>query len=68
MKISTQRLIDRWLGQVLCALLSFVWRLTRRFAATPTADDTRPPRVLIILLSEMGSVVLAGPMLSLIHI
>ena len=62
MNISTQRRIDRWLGQVLCALLSLAWRLSRFFQAAPVRDDTRPPRVLIILLSEMGSVVLAGPM------
>lgn len=61
MKIQTQRWIDRWLGQLLCALLS-VWA---RFALLlrPAQPLAREPRhILVILLSEMGSVVLAGPM------
>lgn len=61
MKIQTQRWIDRWLGQLLCALLS-VWA---RFAVwlRPAQPLAREPRhILVILLSEMGSVVLAGPM------
>ena len=62
MKISTQRLIDRWLGQVLCALLSVWWRISRRWAPTERPHPQRQLRVLVILLSEMGSVVLAGPM------
>ena len=62
MKISTQRLIDRWFGQVLCAALSLWWRLMRLGASSQAPDASRPPRVLVILLSEMGSVVLAGPM------
>jgi ADP-heptose:LPS heptosyltransferase len=62
MKISTQRLIDRWLGQVLCGLLSVWWRWSRRWASTERPHPHRQLRVLVILLSEMGSVVLAGPM------
>lgn len=61
MKIQTQRWIDRWLGQLLCGVVS-VWA---RLAALgrPAAQLPRAPRhILIILLSEMGSVVLAGPM------
>ncbi len=61
MKLQTQRWIDRWLGQLLCAVVS-VWA---RFMAPgrPGAQLTREPRhILVILLSEMGSVVLAGPM------
>ena len=61
MKLQTQRWIDRWLGQLLCAVVS-VWA---RFMAPgrPDAQLTRQPRhILVILLSEMGSVVLAGPM------
>ena len=61
MKLQTQRLIDRWLGQLLCSLvsgwvgLSSLWR---KPAVMP--QDAR--HILVILLSEMGSIVLAGPM------
>ena len=61
MKLQTQRWIDRWLGQLLCGVLS-IWA---RFSKTskPGAQLPREPRhILVILLSEMGSVVLAGPM------
>jgi ADP-heptose:LPS heptosyltransferase len=61
MKVQTQRWIDRWLGQLLCGVVS-VWA---RFAARwrPVPHLSREPRhILVILLSEMGSVVLAGPM------
>jgi ADP-heptose:LPS heptosyltransferase len=61
MKLQTQRWIDRWVGQVLCGVVSLWARLlgTRQ----PRVDATREPRhILVILLSEMGSIVLAGPM------
>lgn len=59
MKLQTQRWIDRWVGQLLCAAVSLWARCVDRGAATPGS----PPRhILVILLSEMGSVVLAGPM------
>jgi ADP-heptose:LPS heptosyltransferase len=61
MKLQTQRWIDRWVGQVLCGVVSLWARLvgTRQ----PRVDATRTPRhILVILLSEMGSIVLAGPM------
>ncbi len=61
MKLQTQRWIDRWLGQLLCGVLSIWVRLLTLGRAQPTL--ARPPRhILVILLSEMGSVVLAGPM------
>lgn len=63
MKLQTQRWIDRWIGQLLCGGVS-VWA---RCAALvrPAATLPREPRhILVILLSEMGSVVLAGPMFS----
>ena len=61
MKIQTQRWIDRWLGQLLCGVVSAWARLTQ--FGQPVAQLPREPRhILIILLSEMGSVVLAGPM------
>ena len=61
MKVQTQRWIDRWLGQLLCRVLSGWARFSSLLS--PAAQPLRAPRhILIILLSEMGSVVLAGPM------
>lgn len=64
MKIQTQRAIDRWVGVPLCAALSLADRIRRRFTGPePAAAHSAPPRrILIILLSEMGSLVLASPM------
>lgn len=60
MKLQTQRWIDRWVGQALCAVVSF-W--AHIFSSHPTVQSRQTPRnILVILLSEMGSVVLAGPM------
>ena len=57
MKIDAQRAIDRWAGVPICALLSLAERLLpRRTPAVP------PRNVLVVLLSEMGSLVLAQPM------
>jgi ADP-heptose:LPS heptosyltransferase len=61
MKLQTQRWIDRWVGQVLCAAVSLWARLLGTHS--PKAGTTQAPRhILVILLSEMGSIVLAGPM------
>ena len=61
MKVDTQRWIDRWVGQVLCRVVSLWVRLTRR--GQPGAQlGSAPSHILVILLSEMGSIVLAGPM------
>jgi len=61
MKLQTQRWIDRWLGQLLCSVLSVWARFSQR--GKPAVQLPREPRhILVILLSEMGSVVLAGPM------
>jgi len=57
MKLQTQRWIDRWVGQTLCAGLSLWARLMPAHRISP-----QPKQILVILLSEMGSVVLAGPM------
>jgi len=60
MKLQTQRWIDRWAGQALCAAVS-LW--ARFFAPKVQQKIARQPNhILVILLSEMGSVVLAGPM------
>jgi ADP-heptose:LPS heptosyltransferase len=59
MKLQTQRFIDRWLGQLLCGVVSVWVRWTQR---TPAALPQQANNILVILLSEMGSIVLAGPM------
>jgi ADP-heptose:LPS heptosyltransferase len=57
MNIKVQRAIDRYVGVPVCALLSLAERLFGR------KRPTHPPRkILVILLSEMGSLVLAHPM------
>jgi ADP-heptose:LPS heptosyltransferase len=61
MKIQTQRFIDRWVGQLLCGAVSAWVRLTGLFGA-PARMPQQPKNILVILLSEMGSIVLAGPM------
>lgn len=61
MKLQTQRWIDRWLGQLLCAALS-LWVRIVTWGRRPAVMAAEPHHILVILLSEMGSVVLAGPM------
>src|ERR1035441_3612737 len=57
MNIQFQHAVDRFVGVPIRALLSLLARLGRRPRATPV-----PSRLLVILLSEMGSLVLAQPM------
>jgi ADP-heptose:LPS heptosyltransferase len=54
--------VDRVVGVPICALLSLFDRL---FGAAPPAQN--PRRILVILLSEMGSLVLAYPMFARIR-
>ena len=61
MKLQTQRFIDRWVGQLLCGIVSAWVRLTSALAK-PAQISKVPKNILVILLSEMGSIVLAGPM------
>jgi ADP-heptose:LPS heptosyltransferase len=61
MNLQTQRFIDRWAGQLLCAGVSAWVRLTGLFSA-PAQLQPQAKNILVILLSEMGSIVLAGPM------
>ena len=61
MKLQTQRFIDRWVGQLLGGVVSAWVRFTSLFSAPPQLAIA-PKNVLVILLSEMGSIVLAGPM------
>ena len=59
MNINFQRAVDRVAGVPICAALSLLEKLRGGFVA----DKTAPPRrILIVLLSEMGSLVLAQPM------
>jgi lipopolysaccharide heptosyltransferase II len=54
MKVERQRKIDRVVGKVICRILSVI----------PKKDGSaaEPSRILVILLSEMGSLLLAKPM------
>jgi ADP-heptose:LPS heptosyltransferase len=57
MNINFQRAVDRYAGVPICALLSLVNRVVSN-----EPDGTPPRNILVILLSEMGSLVLAHPM------
>ena len=63
MNIDLQRWVDRWVGIPLCALVSGVDAVTRLFKTKTAATTAAAPRaIVIILLSEMGSLVLAHDM------
>ncbi|MSQ66534.1 MAG: glycosyltransferase family 9 protein [Limnohabitans sp.] len=63
MNIHTQRRIDAWVGPLLCGLVSLWGKCFGR-----TVDRQQPvQQVLVIMLSEMGSMVLAGPMFARIQ-
>jgi len=57
MEIEIQRKIDRIAGKAICRLLSLFPRKKEKGGIT-----TSSPKILVILLSEMGSLVLAHPM------
>jgi ADP-heptose:LPS heptosyltransferase len=59
MNINVQRWIDRWVGIALCAAVSALDAVTLRFKTKANAE---PRAIVIILLSEMGSLVLAHDM------
>jgi len=59
MKIEFQRNVDRIFGKLICRVLSVFYRKDKTLP-----PDHAPKRILIILLSEMGSLVLAHPMFS----
>ncbi|MEO6015894.1 MAG: glycosyltransferase family 9 protein, partial [Polaromonas sp.] len=61
MNINVQRWIDRWVGIPLCAAVSAVDAVSRRFRQVDNADQA-PRAIVVILLSEMGSLVLAHDM------
>ncbi len=60
-----QRFVDRYLGVPICAALTF-FELIRPARAAP-ALASGSARVVVILLSEMGSLVLAQPMFDLLR-
>ena len=67
MRVEVQRAVDRAVGVPLCALLSgwdALWRRLRGLAPSTreVAAARAPRRILVVLLSEMGSLVLAYPM------
>lgn len=61
MNINLQRFIDRWAGIPLCAAVSGIDALMRRFRPVQVSDKA-PRAIVVILLSEMGSLVLANDM------
>jgi len=60
LNINFQRAVDRLAGVPICALLTLLDRLRGLFGCA--RPQSPPRRILIILLSEMGSLVLAHPM------
>ena len=61
LNIDFQRAVDRIAGVPICALLSGIERLRRALFGSPVFA-AQPKRILIVLLSEMGSLVLAQAM------
>lgn len=61
MNIQFQRTVDRVVGKPVCAALSLIERARGLFADVPQPQPA-PRRILIVLLSEMGSLVLASSM------
>jgi ADP-heptose:LPS heptosyltransferase len=57
MNVSFQRNVDRFAGTIICRILSLL-----PGAGSEPPASMRPTRILVILLSEMGSLVLAQPM------
>jgi len=57
MKIETHRRIDHYVGTIICRIFSAYYKF---FKKEPRPDQTK--RILIVLLSEMGALVLAYPM------
>ena len=60
MKVNSMRLLDRWVGSPISALLTVVRKLVDVFRAEP---DGPPKRILFIKLVEQGATVIAEPAL-----
>lgn len=61
MNINVQRWVDRWVGIPLCAAVSAVDAVLNRLKPA-TRPEAEPRAIVVILLSEMGSLVLAHDM------
>ncbi len=57
MKVNTQRLIDRTIGTIICRIFSLFYRFFKK-----ESNPAEIEKILVILLSEMGALVLAAPM------
>ena len=57
MKVETQRRIDYYVGTIICRIFSIYYKLFKK-----QSRPRDPKRILIILLSEMGALVLGYPM------
>ena len=57
MEIEFQRKVDRYVGALICRIFSLFYRKSK-----DEDDGFQPKKFLVILLSEMGSLVLAYPM------
>ena len=57
MNVDFQRGVDRYAGAIICRLLSWYARLRNEAPLLPSK-----PAIMVILLSEMGSLVLARPL------
>lgn len=60
MKVQSMRLLDRWVGSLISALLTAVRRFADIFQSEPAS---RPQRILIVKLVEQGATVIAEPAL-----
>lgn len=65
MNINTQRMVDRYAGQMLCAALSLIHSFRPKETLREATSDVafQPKAIAILMLSEMGSMVLAQPMI-----
>jgi ADP-heptose:LPS heptosyltransferase len=61
MNLGLQRWVDRWVGVPLCAGIS-VWEAVRQGLGMGRRAPPQPRGIVVILLSEMGSLVLAHEM------
>ena len=57
MNIDTQRFIDRYLGTLICRIFSIYYRVLHK-----ESHNQPKQKILVILLSEMGALILAHPM------
>ena len=61
MRVETQRLIDRYVGTIICRIFSIYYKILKK-----KPHPNRPKSILIILLSEMGALVLDSRMIRIL--